>query len=206
MKKTTTKTRIRKEKPRRLKPLEFIKYSPTEKEWSAFKKRFSKDLERALECKIDKDSIPKDMLRPRRSQWQTVFGKKFSRLHVLSYAGSQNGNRTWKCICNCGNYIVVLGDKLLNGESKSCGCYKLEVFRKQTEKNKKPVLYKGKMYSKVDLAKKLGINVKCLKRRIKLGTPLDAKFGERRTLKQLSDAGHIPRKPWPCELIGTSKK
>ena len=48
---------------------------------------------------------------------------RFGRLTVLSLAGySKSGNLVWKCQCECGNVANVVGSKLLNGHTKSCGC------------------------------------------------------------------------------------
>lgn len=33
----------------------------------------------------------------------------------------------WKCICECGNTVEVLGDSIFRGETKSCGCYRKEI-------------------------------------------------------------------------------
>lgn len=37
---------------------------------------------------------------------------------------SKNNKRYWKCICQCGNTTEVPSSSLLNGHTKSCGCYK----------------------------------------------------------------------------------
>ncbi|WP_353949186.1 hypothetical protein ABNN70_06590 [Sporolactobacillus sp. Y61] len=54
-------------------------------------------------------------------------GKRFGRLTVLhrsdKHHKSQN-NAVWTCSCDCGNTIDVLSKYLLNGETKSCGCWK----------------------------------------------------------------------------------
>ena len=31
-------------------------------------------------------------------------------------------NRYWKCLCECGNYTIVRGSELRNGQTQSCGC------------------------------------------------------------------------------------
>ena len=45
-------------------------------------------------------------------------GKKFGKLTVIEHVGSGR----WKCVCECGNETVVNGNKLITGNTKSCGC------------------------------------------------------------------------------------
>lgn len=50
-------------------------------------------------------------------------GKRFGRLTVLESSGkSSNGKYQWNCKCDCGNYIIVKGNSLTTGHTKSCGC------------------------------------------------------------------------------------
>lgn len=54
-------------------------------------------------------------------------GNRYGRLTVISRAESKKrktgGSRTmWNCQCDCGNIVVVDGDHLKSGHSKSCGC------------------------------------------------------------------------------------
>ena len=56
----------------------------------------------------------------------TVPGDKYERLTVLEYAGSKNGVRMYRCICECGNIVVTPGTSLRSGHRKSCGCLKAE--------------------------------------------------------------------------------
>lgn len=49
-------------------------------------------------------------------------GQKFKRLLVVSREPSKNGHVSWLCLCDCGNYTTVRGDKLITGHTKSCGC------------------------------------------------------------------------------------
>jgi len=56
-----------------------------------------------------------------------LVGKKFSRLLVLEDVGNKNGRSCWKCLCDCGNKVVVQAGHLRNGHTKSCGCYNREI-------------------------------------------------------------------------------
>lgn len=50
-------------------------------------------------------------------------GDKFGILTVVEICGKNRHNQYyWKCKCDCGNDVVVLGHNLRNGTTKSCGC------------------------------------------------------------------------------------
>lgn len=57
-----------------------------------------------------------------RSPRLNLIGEKFGRLTVQEWAG----NGKWKCLCECGNTILVQTDNLKSGNTKSCGCYQKE--------------------------------------------------------------------------------
>lgn len=55
-------------------------------------------------------------------------GQKFGRLSILSFVGiNDNRKALWKCKCECGNEMIVTGNRLLTSNTKSCGCYNKEV-------------------------------------------------------------------------------
>ena len=62
-------------------------------------------------------------------------GQKFYRLYVESYAGKQNNHALWNCICDCGNKVVVTGNNLLSGNTKSCGCLQKEIIANTSKEN-----------------------------------------------------------------------
>jgi hypothetical protein len=51
-----------------------------------------------------------------------MINQKYGKLTVLERAGSKNGSAFWKCRCDCGNKIIVRGDQLRSGNTRSCGC------------------------------------------------------------------------------------
>ena len=57
-------------------------------------------------------------------------GQKFNRLKVIEYSHTNKHGAYWKCLCDCGKEIIVLGSYLRNGDTKSCGCLKREVASK----------------------------------------------------------------------------
>ena len=54
-------------------------------------------------------------------------GRIFSRLTVIEKDPIRKNHRlVWKCQCKCGNTLSVMGSSLLNGNTRSCGCLKIE--------------------------------------------------------------------------------
>jgi len=52
-----------------------------------------------------------------------LVGKKFGRITIVERAyKNERGQYLWKCICSCGNKLMLVGSKLVNGHTKSCGC------------------------------------------------------------------------------------
>lgn len=58
-----------------------------------------------------------------------MIGKVIGRLSVKGRAGSKKGKAAWLCLCACGNEVVVSGDNLRTGHTKSCGCVHKEVVK-----------------------------------------------------------------------------
>ncbi len=54
-------------------------------------------------------------------------GKRFGRLLVIRYNHTDKGNAFWYVRCDCGNIKTIIGKLLKNGESKSCGCLRVEL-------------------------------------------------------------------------------
>lgn len=51
-------------------------------------------------------------------------GRKFGRLLIIKRAGStKNKNATWECICDCGKIHIANSRNLIDGKTKSCGCW-----------------------------------------------------------------------------------
>lgn len=79
---------------------------------------------------------------------ENLQGKRFSRLIVLKQVDDHvdpNGRRRpqWLCQCDCGSDpIIVLGDSLKGGHTKSCGCLR-------DEKAKITLLKHGDSYTKL---------------------------------------------------------
>lgn len=69
--------------------------------------------------------------KPGASQRVNLVGKRFGRLVVLhlvrdSKRKRSNGDKLWKCRCDCGQRLGVFSSPLRQGRVKSCGCLKRE--------------------------------------------------------------------------------
>lgn len=52
-----------------------------------------------------------------------IIGKKFGHLLVQSYVGiNAYGNSDFKCLCDCGETVIVSRNSLLTKHTQSCGC------------------------------------------------------------------------------------
>jgi len=58
-------------------------------------------------------------------------GQKINRLTTISY---KNGK--WFCECECGNTIDIETNNLTSGNTKSCGCLKIEISKSESKINK----------------------------------------------------------------------
>lgn len=60
-----------------------------------------------------------------------LIGLKFGRLTVQAKNPENNksNNSQWDCVCACGNKTTVVGSKLINGHTSSCGCFQIEQLR-----------------------------------------------------------------------------
>lgn len=57
-----------------------------------------------------------------------MIGNRYGKLIVIGYEGSDKHNKAlWKCKCDCGNEVIVVGSNLRSGNTLSCGCYFKEV-------------------------------------------------------------------------------
>ena len=59
-------------------------------------------------------------------KFMDLTGQRFSRLEVISRAENHGRRTMWNCRCDCGNEVVVRAENLRSGNSKSCGCLRIE--------------------------------------------------------------------------------
>ena len=61
-----------------------------------------------------------------------ISGMRFGRLTAIEFVGRNKDKRAvWKCICDCGRIVNVTGKSLRNGNTKSCGCYSIDLATKR---------------------------------------------------------------------------
>ena len=76
---------------------------------------------------------------------QTIFiniEDTFTRLKVIDIV-SGNGNKKYKCLCECGNVVFTEGKHLARGDTKSCGCYARDYKKKIKHGDSRSRLYKA---------------------------------------------------------------
>lgn len=65
---------------------------------------------------------------------EDLSGRRFGRLSVIGKADVKKqhsyGHSMWVCVCDCGKETIVYGSSLLQGKTKSCGCYQIDTVRK----------------------------------------------------------------------------
>ena len=72
-----------------------------------------------------------------------IVGLRFGRLVVVERKGASANSRhsLWLCCCDCGEEKVVPAQRLTNGQTKSCGCWRRDLL--STHKRSRTALYKA---------------------------------------------------------------
>ena len=85
-------------------------------------------------------------------------GCKFGQLTVLECAGKLDGRRySWRCLCDCGKEVTVLGASLTSGNTKSCGCQKYRGIKKYNqEQSQNSIVPNGTRFGKLVVIEDLG--------------------------------------------------
>jgi 5-methylcytosine-specific restriction endonuclease McrA len=63
-------------------------------------------------------------------------GRQYSQLTVVERMANKGRRPAWLCSCSCGNRLIVRGESLRSGHTKSCGCRR-EIGKGRTEEEKK---------------------------------------------------------------------
>lgn len=75
-------------------------------------------------------------------------GNTYGKLLVLERSGSdKHRNALWKCVCACGNVVVISGRSLRTGHTRSCGCSTGEFISDAKSTTKKISLQYPRIYS-----------------------------------------------------------
>jgi hypothetical protein len=59
--------------------------------------------------------------------YQASIGQRFARLVVLDLLLPSSNSPTYRCRCDCGNEILALANNVRRGNTRSCGCFQLDV-------------------------------------------------------------------------------
>jgi len=66
--------------------------------------------------------------------------QQFGRLTVKERGkNAQNGRVQWRCVCECGNTVLVSTKSLRNGDTRSCGCLHIEHAMELVAQRAKPI-------------------------------------------------------------------
>ena len=71
------------------------------------------------------------------SKIRNLMGRNFGRLTVIEKDLSSKKRKKWICKCECGNVVSTREDGLLNGNTSSCGCLRVENLLKANKKYNK---------------------------------------------------------------------
>ena len=108
-------------------------------------------------------------------------GMRFGKLTVISVGSvTKSGHAKWLCKCDCGNTKEIRGDRLGNGQAKSCGC---STYSNHSQFGKFDLT--GKKINMITVVRRLGSNkngkalyeCKCDCGNIKIMTAGDLKSG-----------------------------
>lgn len=73
---------------------------------------------------------------PYRRNFKNLTNYQFSKLTVIDYVGIQGRLAAWRCVCDCGNYCIVLANKLLtNGKTQCIACHRLSLSTQATQRH-----------------------------------------------------------------------
>lgn len=55
-------------------------------------------------------------------KYSDITGQRYGYLKVVEFSHILSGHAYWKCLCDCGNSIIVRGSHLKSNHTFSCGC------------------------------------------------------------------------------------
>ena len=69
--------------------------------------------------------------------------RRFGRLTAISRSCNINGRVAWLCRCDCGVETTVIGNKLQQGRTVSCGCRRRDILNNMSNVGKSNATHKG---------------------------------------------------------------
>ena len=93
-------------------------------------------------CLIEFDSI-RELVHILSMRMIDLVGRRYGRLTVLGNGGRKGRELLWLCVCDCGKEVVVRGDSLRNGRTKSCWCLHNEATGNRSRKHGESTGRKG---------------------------------------------------------------
>lgn len=84
-----------------------------------------------------------------------ITGQRFGRLTVIKRAGSDSNRSVWFCKCDCGKVIKVKLRDLVQGDTKSCGCYASDAIKQRNDERSSKII--GKRFGRLVVVRKAGI-------------------------------------------------
>lgn len=65
-----------------------------------------------------------------------ITGERYGRLVALEYSYTDSGKKAvWQCRCDCGKICYARAKDMRSGNTRSCGCYAVEVAKKSNTKH-----------------------------------------------------------------------
>lgn len=66
-----------------------------------------------------------------------LLNRKFGRLLVIKFSHKDKFHKAhWICKCDCGFVKSICGRSLLSGDTKSCGCYRIDELKSESVRNR----------------------------------------------------------------------
>lgn len=78
---------------------------------------------------------------------KNISGQSFGLLTVIKLDHTKNGRSYWLCKCQCGNECIAARDSLLRGDTKSCGCLRVDNILQVSKLNMRHGQKKTRLYS-----------------------------------------------------------
>ena len=115
-----------------------------------------------------------------------ITGQQFGRLTVIEMVGLEPGRGAfYRCKCTCGQEAIVNGCSLRSGNTRSCGCIRLETLEQNRRKWFRLLTHDGRTQSIDEWSKELGLSKRTIRKRIDdLGWSVDRALSAPRQVRR----------------------